>query len=259
MDIKDQVAIHEAMEQQTISIAKAGIHATLNARTSILAAANPIYGRYDTKMTLRQNVAMSPPIMSRFDLFFVVLDKCDETADWNVARHIVNFHMARDEAIVPHYTQEQILRYLKYARGLRPQLSEEAKKLLVKMYQEMRSKDCVSTTKISQRMTVRQLESMIRLSEALAKLNCDTEVSPRYVLRAKKLLEDSIVGVESDSIDLEDEDDEDMSQRATIVRPSDLENSMDVDDEVGRKQKAVDVDTLSNLLCSFPGAQRSRK
>lgn len=143
MDIKDQVAIHEAMEQQTISIAKAGIHATLNARASILAAANPIYGRYDTKMTLRQNVAMSPPIMSRFDLFFVVLDKCDETADWNVARHIVNFHMARDEAIVPHYTQEQILRYLKYARGLRPQMSEEAKKLLVKMYQEMRAKDCV--------------------------------------------------------------------------------------------------------------------
>lgn len=87
----------------------------------------------------------------------------------------------------------------------------------------------LATTKVSQRMTVRQLESMIRLSEALAKLHCDTEVSSRYVLRAKKLLEDSIVGVESDSIDLED--DEDISQRASIVRPSDLENSMDVDDE----------------------------
>jgi len=72
MDISDQVAIHEAMEQQTISIAKAGIHATLNARTSILAAANPIGGRYDRKKTLRANVAMSAPIMSRFDLFFVV-------------------------------------------------------------------------------------------------------------------------------------------------------------------------------------------
>lgn len=229
MDLKDQVAIHEAMEQQTISIAKAGIHATLNARTSILAAANPIYGRYDTKMTLRQNIAMSPPIMSRFDLFFVVLDKCDETTDYAVARHIVDFHMQRDEAIVPHYSQEQILRYLKYARGLRPQLTDEAKKLMVKMYQEMRSRDAVSTTKVSQRMTVRQLESMIRLSEALAKMHCDAEISPRYVQRAKKLLEDSIVGVDSDAIDLED--DEDMSQRASIVRPADYETRMDVDDE----------------------------
>ncbi|KAJ2759935.1 MCM DNA helicase complex subunit mcm6, partial [Coemansia nantahalensis] len=79
MDVTDQVAIHEAMEQQTISIAKAGIHATLNARTSILAAANPVGGRYDRRLTLRQNVAMSAPIMSRFDLFFVVLDEANET------------------------------------------------------------------------------------------------------------------------------------------------------------------------------------
>ncbi len=75
MDAKDQTAIHEAMEQQTISIAKAGIHATLNARTSILAAANPKFGRYDRTKTLRYNVEISPPIMSRFDLFFVIFDE----------------------------------------------------------------------------------------------------------------------------------------------------------------------------------------
>lgn len=83
MDPNDQVAIHEAMEQQTISITKAGIQATLNARASILAAANPIYGRYDRSKTLKANVALSAPILSRFDLFFVVLDECDELADYN--------------------------------------------------------------------------------------------------------------------------------------------------------------------------------
>jgi DNA replication licensing factor MCM6 len=74
------VAIHEAMEQQTISITKAGMQATLNARTSILAAANPQYGRYDKTKTLKNNLNISAPIMSRFDLFFVVLDECDEVS-----------------------------------------------------------------------------------------------------------------------------------------------------------------------------------
>lgn len=99
MDAKDQTAIHEAMEQQTISIAKAGIHATLNARTSILAAANPTMGRYDTSRTLRYNVAISPPIMSRFDLFFVILDQKDEQEDLLIAEHIVNMHRQRENFV----------------------------------------------------------------------------------------------------------------------------------------------------------------
>ncbi|KAH8051302.1 hypothetical protein JL720_15171 [Aureococcus anophagefferens] len=89
MDSADQVAIHEAMEQQTISITKAGIQANLNARTSILAAANPKHGRYDKSKTLKANVDMTAPIMSRFDLFFIVVDDCDELTDRAVATHIV--------------------------------------------------------------------------------------------------------------------------------------------------------------------------
>lgn len=80
MDMRDQVAIHEAMEQQTISITKAGVKATLNARTSILAAANPIGGRYDRSRSLRQNIGMSAPVMSRFDLFFVLVDECNDVS-----------------------------------------------------------------------------------------------------------------------------------------------------------------------------------
>jgi hypothetical protein len=80
------------MEQQTISITKAGIQATLNARTSILAASNPLFGRYDRTKTLRQNVQISAPIMSRFDLFFVVLDEPNEETDTAIASHIVRVH-----------------------------------------------------------------------------------------------------------------------------------------------------------------------
>ena len=85
MEIKDQTAIHEAMEQQTISLAKAGIQATLNARASILAAANPIYGRYDRTKSLRYNVDISPPIMSRFDIFFVIFDEKNDDDDFLIA------------------------------------------------------------------------------------------------------------------------------------------------------------------------------
>ena len=92
MESKDQVAIHEAMEQQTISIAKAGIHATLNARTSILAVANPFFGRYDKSKPLKYNVDLSEPLMSRFDLFFVLIDNCVEADDTNLARHVLTLH-----------------------------------------------------------------------------------------------------------------------------------------------------------------------
>jgi DNA replication licensing factor MCM6 len=123
MDISDQVAIHEAMEQQTISIAKAGIQATLNARTSILAAANPVGGRYNRKMSLRANVAMSAPIMSRFDLFFVVLDECNEDVDLHIAQHIVNVHRFRDDAISPEFSTEALQRYIRFARTFKPKVS----------------------------------------------------------------------------------------------------------------------------------------
>lgn len=142
MDIADQVAIHEAMEQQTISIAKAGIQATLNARTSILAAANPIGGRYNRKMSLKQNVAMSAPIMSRFDLFFVVLDECNENVDLNIAKHIVNVHRFRNDAIKPEFSTEALQRYIRYARTFSPKvgrlLSLECSKLTCRSQKRLR-------------------------------------------------------------------------------------------------------------------------
>ncbi|KAF9945140.1 MCM DNA helicase complex subunit mcm6, partial [Mortierella alpina] len=206
MDLKDQVAIHEAMEQQTISIAKAGIQATLNARTSILAAANPVNGRYNKKLTLRQNVAMSPPIMSRFDLFFVVLDECDETTDYQIARHIVNVHRFRDDALVPQYSTEQVQRYIQYARTFKPKLSSEAMRLLSEKYRDLRQMDSQGSGKNSYRITVRQLESMIRLSEALARVHCTDIITEDFVKEAGRLLHSSILTVEKDRIELEEDE-----------------------------------------------------
>lgn len=209
MDIGDQVAIHEAMEQQTISIAKAGIQATLNARTSILAAANPVGGRYNRKTTLRANINMSAPIMSRFDLFFVILDECNESVDRHLAEHIVNIHMLRDDAVQPEFTTEQLQRYIRFARTFKPEFTPEAKALLVEKYKELRADDAQGGIgRNSYRITVRQLESMIRLSEAIAKANCVDDVTPNFVKEAFNLLRQSIISVEKDDVEVEDDEDE---------------------------------------------------
>ncbi|KAK7431368.1 MCM DNA helicase complex subunit mcm6 [Neonectria magnoliae] len=220
MDIVDQVAIHEAMEQQTISIAKAGIQATLNARTSILAAANPVAGRYNRKTTLRANINMSAPIMSRFDLFFVVLDECNEQVDRHLAEHIVSIHQLRDEAVEPEFSTEQLQRYIRFAKTFRPEFSEEAKEVLVEKYKELRADDSQGGMgKNSYRITVRQLESMIRLSEAIAKVNCTEDISPEMVIEASNLLRQSIISVEHDDVEMDDGETQEDSQ--TLLRAAD--------------------------------------
>lgn len=208
MDIADQVAIHEAMEQQTISIAKAGIQATLNARTSILAAANPVGGRYNRKTTLRANVNMSPPIMSRFDLFFVILDECNESVDRHLAEHIVGIHQNRDEAVQPEFSTEVLQRYIRFARTYKPSFTPAARDVLVQKYKELRSDDAQGGVgKNSYRITVRQLESLIRLSEAIAKVSCVEDITPEFVIEAFNLLRQSIISVEKDDVDVDDDAD----------------------------------------------------
>ncbi|ATZ56145.1 Bcmcm6 [Botrytis cinerea B05.10] len=226
MDISDQVAIHEAMEQQTISIAKAGIQATLNARTSILAAANPVGGRYNRKTTLRANINMSAPIMSRFDLFFVILDECNETVDRHLAEHIVGIHQLRDEAVQPEFTTEQLQRYIRFAKTFKPEFTDEAKELLVQKYKELRNDDAQGGVgRNSYRITVRQLESMIRLSEAIAKANCVEEITEPMVVEAFNLLRQSIISVEKDDVEVDDDDEEVPAPAAN----DDADDAMDED------------------------------
>ncbi|XP_043482778.1 DNA replication licensing factor Mcm6 [Leptopilina heterotoma] len=242
MDPKDQVAIHEAMEQQTISLAKAGVRATLNARTSILAAANPIGGRYDRQKSLQQNVQLTAPIMSRFDLFFILVDECNEVVDNAIAKKIVDLHSNVTATIDTPYTQEEILRYINFAKHFKPIISKEAGDLLVKTYTVLRQREGLSSGKSTWRVTVRQLESLIRLSEAFAKLECMDDVTVRHVEEARRLLSKSIVRVEQPDIDLEN----DVEEMAMDVEPAqEQENGVQEDNEPEHDPEPAKKVTLS--------------
>ncbi|XP_019967894.1 DNA replication licensing factor MCM6 [Paralichthys olivaceus] len=207
MDLKDQVAIHEAMEQQTISITKAGVKATLNARTSILAAANPVGGRYERSKSLKQNVNLSAPIMSRFDLFFILVDDCNEVTDYAIARRIVDLHSRVEESVDRLYSLDEIRRYLLFARQFKPKISSESEEFIVEQYKRLRQRDgSGGVSKSAWRITVRQLESMIRLSESMARMHCCDEVQPKHVKEAFRLLNKSIIRVETPDINLEQDE-----------------------------------------------------
>jgi len=203
MDTRDQVAIHEAMEQQTISIAKAGIQATLMARTSILAASNPVFGRYDKTKPLKFNIDISAPIMSRFDLFFIVLDEQEEMVDYHIAEHIVNLHKNGDtDQVKTAFSQVQLQLYLRATKALKPKFTKAAAERLREEYRVLRQSD-VSYQKTAYRITVRQMESLIRLSEALAKIHFDEKIIPAYVEEASRLLKKSIINVDMPDIEIE--------------------------------------------------------
>jgi len=207
MDPKDQVAIHEAMEQQTISITKAGVKASLNARTSILAAANPIGGRYDRTKSLKHNLNMSAPIMSRFDLFFILVDDCNEVTDYAIARRIVDLHSRLGEAVERIYSVDEVQRYITFARQFKPTISKDAQDFIVEQYKHLRERD-TSLARSAWRITVRQLESMIRLSEGMARLYCQDEVQPKHVKEAFRLLNKSIIRVETPDVQFDDDEEE---------------------------------------------------
>jgi len=206
MDPKDQVAIHEAMEQQTISITKAGVKATLNARASILAAANPIGGRYEKSKSLKQNIDMTAPLMSRFDLFFILVDDCNEVTDYAIARRIIDLHTKLEESVERIYTENEVSQYLNFAKMFKPKVTLEAQELLVQQYRHLRQRDTGGSAKSSWRITVRQLESMLRLSEAFARLHCQEEVSSKHVKEAYRLLNKSIIRVDQPDVNLDEDD-----------------------------------------------------
>ncbi|MFX1455763.1 MAG: minichromosome maintenance protein MCM [Promethearchaeota archaeon] len=193
MDTTDRSALHEAMEQQTVSIAKAGIVATLKAQTAIIAAANPYSGRYDRYKTPTQNIRLPPSLLSRFDLIFVVVDRPNSSEDAQMAEFILRNAMIKPEEgfdengeISPPIAKELLKKYIKHARRTcHPVLSDEAKERIKDFYLELRGQYDSEDAIIS--ILARNLDALVRLSEAYAKMALRDKVIKEDVEEIMKL------------------------------------------------------------------------
>jgi DNA replication licensing factor MCM3 len=238
----DRVAIHEVMEQQTVTIAKAGIHTSLNARCSVIAAANPIFGQYDTHKDPHKNIALPDSLLSRFDLLFVVTDDIDDARDRQISEHVLRMHRYRQpgtEEGAPVREQSQqtlgvgvdqeadanritdvyekynqmlhagvtittgrgsnkkvevlsipfVKKYIQYAKSrVRPVLTPEASDRISEIYVALRNDDMQGNQRKTSPMTVRTLETIIRLATAHAKSRLSNRVEERDALAAESIL-----------------------------------------------------------------------
>jgi len=195
MDETDRSAIHQAMEQQEISVAKAGINATLKSRCALLAAANPKLGRFDEFLPIHEQINMPPALLSRFDLIFSIIDKPNRQKDTDLATHILLTHKAGEVAeqltrlkkskhtkkeqetlmkiVMPVFEPDFLRKYVAYAkRNIFPVMTDEALEILKEYYVDFRNSSEESVT-----FTPRQLEAFVRLSEASARLRLSQEVT----------------------------------------------------------------------------------
>jgi len=174
---EDRGAIHPAMEQQVVSIAKGGIVATLNARTSILAAANPTLGRYNPYQTIAQNMNLPVTILSRFDLIFVLRDLPDSENDLKMAEHILNLHKAAGTSVSAPLSTEFFRKYVSYAKTIDPVITDEVIGSFRDFYVKMRTASVEGGEASAISITARQLESLVRLAEARARVHLREEVT----------------------------------------------------------------------------------
>ena len=186
MDEHDRTAIHEVMEQQTVSIAKAGITTTLNARSAVLAAANPLYGRYNKKKTMAENINLPNSLLSRFDLLFLLLDKPEVEADIALARHVTHVHrfLSNPDLDFEPYDSVFIRQYVAQARQFDPHVPSNLSHAIIDSYVDRRQ---AAADDGQGAATPRQLLSILRLSQALARLRFDDVVNQNDVNEASRL------------------------------------------------------------------------
>lgn len=199
---EDRSALHEVMEQQTCSVAKGGIVATLNARTSILSAANPIYGKYDPYKNITENVNLPVPLLTRFDLIFIVRDSPDKEKDNLVASHILEIHRDTEQAARPAIDIDLFSKYLSYTKQIEPALTPEAIDIIRSYYMDMRRIESEGMITV----TPRQLEGLIRLASARARLllkdTVDAEDAQRAIYLVDQMMRTAGVDVNTGKTDL---------------------------------------------------------
>ena len=199
---EDRSSLHEVMEQQTCSVAKGGIVATLNARTSILSAANPMYGKYDVFKNITENVNLPIPLLTRFDLIYVIRDTPEREKDSRIAGHILEIHRDVEHAAQPAIEMDLFRKYLAYAKQIEPKLTIEVINALRDYYMKMRNVDSEGMITV----TPRQLEGLIRLATARARLllqdNVKIEDAERAIYLVQRMLETAGVDVNTGKVDL---------------------------------------------------------
>jgi len=216
MNEQDRVSIHEAMEQQTISVSKAGIIATLQARCSVIAAANPIRGRYDASLTFLENVDLTDPILSRFDVLHVVRDKVDAVNDEMLSEFVVSNHIKchpdteaasdDDDADIDKtadnslgLSQDMLKKYILFCKTTcQPKLDNIDREKIAEFYSDLRQKSMSSPGGIP--IAVRHIESILRLAEARAKLHLREYVRSDDVDMAIRIMLESFIDTQKKSI-----------------------------------------------------------
>jgi replicative DNA helicase Mcm len=185
---EDRVAIHEALEQHTVSVAKGGIVATLNARAAVLAAANPSLGRYDPYRNITDNISLPVTLLTRFDLLFIMKDVPEPDSDSRMSEHILTLHRLKTTPEEPPLLPDLLRKYIAYAKRIEPALSEEAVNEIRQYYLKMRSMS--GSTESPVVITPRQLEALVRLCEARARSFLHDRVEPedaRAIIRLMTL------------------------------------------------------------------------
>lgn len=199
---EDRSALHEVMEQQTCSVAKGGIVATLNARTSILSAANPMYGKYDPYKNITENVNLPVPLLTRFDLIFIVRDMPEKERDSLIASHILEIHRDAEHAAKPAIEIDLFSKYLSYSKQVEPTLTPEAIDIVRGYYMDMRKVESEGMITV----TPRQLEGLVRLATARARLllkdRVDSEDATRAIYLVDQMMRTAGVDVNTGKTDL---------------------------------------------------------
>ncbi len=246
MTKEDRSAMHEALEQQTISISKANIQATLLSRTTVLAAANPKMGRFDPKEVIARQIDLPPALINRFDLIFPIRDLPDEHKDEMLATHILKLHQKQkvEETVID---EDLFKKYMAYAKQrIKPKLTDEALDEIKSYYLKMRSKgkgEEGSAIPISPR----QLEAIIRLSEAAAKIRLSNRVTRKDAKRAIALLETclSAVGIDPETGEL---DIDRITSGITATQRSKIGRVKDVINELEKKfGTLIPIEEVTNM------------